>query len=80
MSVFLFGHGKGPITKKESQRRSKIAKKHGAEFVVCGGPCVCGHDCPHGECRIKSYWFSGPNLGEPFDSRLAKDVMTEVNA
>lgn len=46
----------------------KIAKKHGAEHINFTEPT--GHE---------RGWFSGPNRGEPFDSRLASAVMADID-
>lgn len=73
---YLFGLGDGWLGK----RAAKIAEKHGAELVNHQDPqCRCGHGCPPHECHAaRRHWFAGPNQGEPFNSRLARDVMAEL--
>lgn len=81
--MFYFGVGTGCLDPREISRRRRIAKKQGAEFFAItgeAGHCLCGRGCRMGDCPIKKYWFGGPNLGEPFDSALARRVMNEVKA
>jgi len=76
MSEYMFGCGNGQVSKRETARVDRIAKKHGAIFVTyCGPECYCGRNC--GGCNHR-YWFAGPNRGEPFDSNMASAVESEV--
>ena len=65
MSEYMFGVGSGHL----SRRAAAAAKRHGAELV--------NYTEPRGE---KRHWFSAPNRGEPFDSRLGREVMAAVEA
>ena len=67
MIEYLFGVGNGDVSDREKSRVNRIAQKHGAAFVRYRGP--------EGHGR---YWFSGPNRGEPFDSKMAQAVLQEV--
>ena len=62
----IFGQGNGEVSDREKSRVNRIAKKHGAEFIRYR---------QEGSSR---YWFSGKNLGEPFDSKIAQSVLQEV--
>ena len=62
---FLFGVRAEKISKKEATRRNKIAREVGGRG--------CGYaSTPEGS------WFYGPNQGEPFDSRLAAEIMQAI--
>lgn len=77
MSEYLFGLGRGHLTKKAD----RIARKHGVCLVNHTDPgCSCGYGCA-GECTAnRRHWFAGPNLGEPFDSRMARAVEADIDA
>ena len=55
------------LPKKEATRRDKIARKHGGAFV---GPLTTAGN----EGRS---WFAVPNRGEPFNSRVEREIITE---
>lgn len=77
MSEYLFGLGPGHMPK----RADKIARKHGAGLVNYTDPgCSCGHGCERNCPAKRRHWFAGPNRGEPFDSRMANDVMSALEA
>ena len=65
MSEYLFGLGPGHMPK----RADMVARKHGATLV--------NYTEPRGE---KRHWFAGPNRGEPFDSQMAREVMSALEA
>lgn len=69
MSEHFFGLGRGKITKKLGQQVDGIAKSHGAEFIWVTLP----GDGPR-------FWFACDNIGEPFDSATAKEVLAAVRA
>ena len=77
MSEHMFGLGSGHLPKLAD----KIASKHGARLVnYCDPGCKCGHGCAK-ECpECNRHWFAGPNLGEPFDSEMARAVMADIEA
>lgn len=64
MSTYFFGLHDGHL----KAAADKIAAKHGAEHV--------NFTEPNGRERG---WFSSPNRGEPFDSRLAAAVMSDID-
>lgn len=66
MRTFHFGLGQGHLPERRTQ---KIARKHGAELV--------NYTEPRGE---KRHWFNAENLGEPFDSRRAREVLGELRS
>ncbi len=66
-SEFLFCVQNGRLTAREKQRRERIARKHGVEFV-------CFDDPGNGWMS----WFAGPNYGEPFDGALARAVRSDI--
>lgn len=76
MSKHLFGLGKGWLSKKIG----RIAEKHGAVLVNHTDPqCQCGHGCNPFECKSsRRHWFACDNLGEPFNSRTAREVMAAI--
>lgn len=78
MSEYLFGCGPGWLPKKAAA----IAREHGAMLVNYTDPgCKCGYGCASGECKsARRHWFAGPNLGSPFDARLAADVAAGIKA
>lgn len=64
MSETFFGCGRGKVAKRIDRALTKLARKHGADFVAVDLP----GDGPR-------YWFAAPNRGEPFDRALAKEVL-----
>ncbi len=64
-SEYLFGTTSEKITKKEGNRRDKIAKKFGGCFV---GPV----NIPGNQTKG---WFVIDNKGEPFNSRTSKKIL-----
>lgn len=67
-SPFMFGVCRERLSKREVNRRQRIARKHGATFVYPGA-------IPGSETRG---WFECPNRGEPFNEATAKAVLSEV--
>ena len=67
MDCYLFGVRRGWLEDAEVQRYEAVAEKHGVDFYYCNMP---------GE-GLKS-WFSGPNMGAPFDRRLAESVQHDL--
>ena len=67
MNIYLFGCKAGKLTAAEAKRDDAAAAKHGVDFFHANMP---------GE-GWKS-WFAGPNMGEPFDRRLAESVAKEL--
>lgn len=65
---YHFGIAREALTPSEIERRQRIAKRHGAEFIWLG--IVPG-------CETRGY-FSAPNRGEPFDRALASAVAIEL--
>lgn len=65
--MFLVEHTR--LTKREIQRRERIAKKHDCDFVYL-------EDRP-GFPGVRS-WFAGRNFGEPFDSQLRAAVQHDI--
>jgi len=66
----MFGVTRRRITAATGKKLDRIAKRHGARFV---GPV----NIPGSDVRG---WFTGPNLGHPFDTRLAQAVLADVAA
>jgi hypothetical protein len=64
MSEHMFGLHSGHLTGKAD----KIAKRHGAWHT--------NYTEPRGQRRG---WFSCRNLGEPFDSAVAKAVLADID-
>ena len=78
MSEYLFLLGYGHLGK----RAEKIAGKHGVDLINYYDP---GCRCKNGGCRnhcpaTARHWFTGPNRGEPFNSKLAAAVAADLNA
>lgn len=69
MNEFLFGLHRGMLTDAEHARRTRIARDHRISYVRAYLPSE-GHRS----------WFSGPNLGEPFNGALRDAVLAVVNA
>lgn len=67
MSEFFFMLGNGRVPDDVYERADKIARVHGATLVRYFGPE-----------KVHRYWFSGPNLGEPFDRNLAARVSQSI--
>ena len=68
MSGFLFGLRYGTLTAAEEMLHDAVAKRYGIAFHYGDFP---------GE-GWKS-WFAGPNLGDPFDGQLAREVAAVLN-
>ncbi len=70
MSEHMFGVTHAKVSARECNRRDRICREEGG----------------HGYTQIKEAgggwlgWFSGPNLGDPFDRDLAKRVTARVEA
>jgi hypothetical protein len=70
MSEYMFGFRvrDGRTAGRERDRRESIAERH---------DCTWQEIYESGAGQWKS-WFSGPNLGPPFDGQLEERVMAEV--
>lgn len=66
MSKFHFGTGRGKVPSATAKKIAKIAQRHGCDFYAVTMP------------EGPRYWFSGPNLGAPFDGATAKVVLEAV--
>ncbi len=66
---YMFGTTRKRVTAKVAQRLNAICIEQGGTGFV--GPV----DIPGNELHG---WFEGPNHGEPFDSALARAVLTQV--
>ena len=60
---YMFGLGKGKVSKKTFKKASKFASEWDAYMV-------CYDDPADGPC----YWFAGPNHGSPFDRAMSQGV------
>lgn len=69
MSTYHFGLGNGRVKTTIVKKVERIAKRHNAYFVATTLP---------GE--RPRYWFSGPNLGFPFDRAMAQAVKADLVA
>lgn len=67
MSQFMFGVSRHRVSKSVERKLETIAKRHGAELVVCVLPGT-------GYQR----WFTGPNYGAPFDGALSSAVYADI--
>ncbi len=67
MSKYNFGLGRGKIPPRRRAIADRIAARHGAD--------LCNPTMPGEGPR---YWFSAPNLGEPFDSAVAHAVAEDL--
>jgi hypothetical protein len=68
MSEYMFLYTRSRLTSEEIDKLEAIAKERGAEFTYTGkmvGQSVTG-------------WFSGPNLGYPFDKMLYDEVESDL--
>lgn len=65
--MFHFGIIKTPVPDKVGRKLDRIASKHGALFTWGSTP---GSDVQG--------WFEGPNHGFPFDLRLSRAVMRDI--
>lgn len=68
MSAYHFGCGRGRISARKAKQIDQIAKRHEARFFAV--------DMPEGP----RYWFSKPNEGAPWDQRLARSVVADLEA
>jgi hypothetical protein len=71
MSEFMFGITKKSVTKVVAKRLNAICIEQGGTGFT-GPVSIPGND--------NKGWFTGPNLGNPFDERLAKDVRRAVES
>lgn len=69
MSEFHFGVGRGRVKEDIAKKIDRIARTHGATFTTVTLP---------GEGP--RYWFSGPNMGPPFDNAMARGVRASLIA
>lgn len=69
----FFGLGRGWLP----ARAAKIAREYGATLVNHTDPqCNCGHGCDAYTCSFsRRHWFATENLGEPHNSRVAREVL-----
>lgn len=67
MNFFLLFNG--APSQATTRQVDAIAKEHGVDFVTVHLP----GEGPRG-------WFSGPNRGQPFDDRLAREVREDLEA
>ena len=68
MSEHMFGYAMGHVTRKEEDRRDAICIEEGGYgFTQINDP---GHGWKG--------WFTGPNLGAPFDGALASRVLARI--
>jgi hypothetical protein len=74
--MHMFGLGTGWRSKADA----RIARKLGATLVnYTDASCNCGHGCRPYTCkRSRRHWFEVQNLGEPFNSDKAREVMDAV--
>ena len=70
MSEYMFCVGKGLIPRKTASRMDEIARQEGA----------FGLNNPNLPGEGYRYWFAGPNLGEPFDSQMARRVVNAIRS
>ena len=70
MSEYFFGLGNGKVLQHERDRIERAIVRADLDGVGL----VCINDPGPGW----RYWFTGPNRGEPFDRRLAADVLAAV--
>lgn len=69
MSEYMFGVSRGQkLTPAQVRRRDRIAREQGAHGYI--------YTTIPGSGRMG--WYTGPNLGEPFDRRLAARVLDAV--
>jgi len=73
---YFFGLGPGWLPK----RANAIAREHGAEAVNhTDDTCKCGRACDPGTCKsARRHWLECDNLGEPFNSRTAREVLAAL--
>jgi len=66
---YMFGarNSDKPTPPAERKRLAAIAKRHGAEFIEI-----------RDANRTYRRWFTCKNLGEPFDSAVARAVLADV--
>mgnify|MGYP003337572411 FL=1 len=68
MSEYMFGVTRENLSKREANRRDKIARQFGCTFTTYSAP---GNDV--------TGWYAGPNRGFPFDGQMEKAVLDSVN-
>lgn len=66
--MFVFGVVRQAFPRPVAMRIERIAGQRGAWFATV--------DLPEGPTS----WFTGPNLGDPFNALLAKAVLTALSA
>lgn len=73
MSEYLFGVTRGKVSQREAARRDRICRRH-------GGYGYTQIDDSHGTQEGGRWigWYSAPNHGDPFDAKLARAVLSEV--
>lgn len=69
MSVYLFGMGYGKLSATDVRARKRAARAEGCSFIHA--------DMPGEGWR---FWFSGPNLGSPFDQNMERRVFSALRA
>lgn len=73
MTEHMFGVERRKLPQREVKRRDRIC-------MELGGYGYTQYDESHGTAHGGRWvgWFSGPNRGEPFDSRLSREVLEAV--
>lgn len=69
-TVFCFGQRIGELSVATRRALSAIARENDAEFHYATGRAFNG----------AKGWFTARNMGEPFDSNIARAVRTAANA
>lgn len=67
--MFMFGVSRRKITRAQAHKLERIAKRHDSTLVEANIPGT-------GYQR----WFSGPNLGFPFDRAVSQAVHADIAA
>jgi hypothetical protein len=70
MSDYLFGTGRGKLTKATREDFDRIAEESDAWF--CGNPNMPGDG--------HRFWFACRNMGHPFDDATASAVLKALEA
>ena len=69
MSQHMFSVSRNKPSRANARRIASIAKRHECTFVEYVDP----------GSKYQN-WFSGPNLGHPFDDAMARAVMGDLRA
>ena len=77
MSEFSFGVCKEKPTLAQAKRRDKICTEEGGYgYTECNRKRGASPQINDGDYMG---WYSGPNMGSPFDDRLAHKVLDRVD-